>query len=31
LYFLARKSFFPIFGVIAAVAGTCMGLWGMML
>jgi len=31
LYFLARKSFFPIFGIIAAVAGTCMGLWGMML
>jgi Domain of unknown function (DUF4337) len=31
LYFLARKVFFPIFGVIAAVAGTCMGLSGMML
>ena len=31
LYFLARKIFFPVFGVIAAVAGACMGLWGMML
>jgi hypothetical protein len=31
LFFLARKSFFPIFGVIAAVAGTAMGLWGALL
>jgi Domain of unknown function (DUF4337) len=31
LYFLARKVFFPVFGIIAAVTGTCMGLWGMML
>jgi hypothetical protein len=28
LYFLARKSFFPAFGVLAAVAGTAMGIWG---
>jgi hypothetical protein len=28
LYFLARKSFFPILGVIAALAGTAMGVWG---
>ena len=31
LYFLARKSFFPIFGVIASVAGTLMGIWGWVL
>jgi hypothetical protein len=31
LYFLARKSFFPIFGVLAALAGTIMGLWGWLL
>ena len=31
LYFLARKSFFPIFGVIAGVAGTLMGIWGWVL
>jgi Domain of unknown function (DUF4337) len=31
LYFLARKTFFPIFGVLAAVAGTAMGIWGFLL
>src|ERR1700721_3104887 len=31
LYFLARKSFFPIFGVLAAVAGTAVGIWGFLL
>ena len=31
LYFLARKSFFPIFGVLAAIAGTAMGIWGYLL
>jgi hypothetical protein len=28
LYFLARKPFFPVLGVLAAVAGTCIGIWG---
>jgi Domain of unknown function (DUF4337) len=31
LYFLARKSFFPIFGVFAASAGTALGIWGFLL
>ncbi len=31
LYFLARKSFFPIFGVLASLAGTIMGIWGFLL
>ena len=31
LYFLARKSFFPIFGVLAGIAGGLMGLWGLLL
>ncbi|MGO9513931.1 MAG: DUF4337 family protein [Steroidobacteraceae bacterium] len=31
LYFLARKSFFPIFGVLSAVAGIAMGISGWML
>jgi hypothetical protein len=31
LYFLARKSLFPIFGVIASVAGTAMAIWGVVL
>jgi hypothetical protein len=31
LYFLARKSFFPIFGVLASIAGTVMGIWGWVL
>jgi cytochrome c556 len=31
LYFLARKNFFPIFGVLASVAGTAMGIWGFLL
>jgi hypothetical protein len=31
LYFLARKNFFPIFGVLASIAGTAMGIWGFLL
>jgi hypothetical protein len=31
LYFLARKGFFPIFGVLAGAAGTAMGIWGLLL
>jgi hypothetical protein len=31
LYFLARKSFFPIFGLLAGFAGTVMGAWGFLL
>jgi len=31
LYFLARNNFFPILGVIAAGAGTAMGVWGCLL
>jgi hypothetical protein len=31
LYFLARKAFFPVLGVLAGVAGTAMGIWGWLL
>jgi hypothetical protein len=31
LYFLARKLFFPVFGVLASVAGTILGVMGFML
>ena len=31
LYFLARNNFFPIFGVLASVGGTAMGIWGFLL
>jgi hypothetical protein len=31
LFFLARNSFFPIFGVLSAVAGIAMGIWGWLL
>lgn len=31
LYFLARKAFFPILGVIASIAGTVMGVLGALL
>jgi len=31
LYFLARKVFFPVFGVTAAIAGTVLGVWGALL
>jgi Domain of unknown function (DUF4337) len=31
LYFLARKIFFPTFGVISSIAGTVMGIWGWVL
>src|ERR1700722_12686517 len=29
LYFLARNSLFPIFGVTASIAGTAMAIWGL--
>jgi hypothetical protein len=31
LYFLARKSFFPIFGMLASAVGTAMGVAGVLL
>jgi hypothetical protein len=31
LYFLARKVFFPVFGVLASLAGTILGIMGFML
>jgi hypothetical protein len=31
LYFLARNGFFPVFGVLAAAAGTAMGILGFLL
>jgi hypothetical protein len=31
LYFLARKNFFPIFGIVSATAGIAMGVAGWML
>ncbi|HVC01123.1 MAG TPA: DUF4337 domain-containing protein [Steroidobacteraceae bacterium] len=31
LYFLARKRFFPVLGILASVAGTAMGVWGLLL
>ena len=31
LYFLARKSFFPIFGMLASAVGTAMGIAGFLL
>lgn len=31
LYFLARRAFFPVLGLTAAVAGTIMGIWGALL
>ncbi len=31
LYFLARKVFFPIFGVLAGLAGAILGVMGLML
>jgi Domain of unknown function (DUF4337) len=31
LYFLARKFFFPVLGVIASIAGTIMGVFGVLL
>jgi hypothetical protein len=31
LFFLARKNFFPILGVVASIAGTAMGVWGFLL
>jgi hypothetical protein len=31
LFFLARNTFFPIFGVLSAAAGIAMGVWGWLL
>jgi hypothetical protein len=31
LFFLARKGFFPVIGIIAALAGTALGAWGFLL
>jgi Domain of unknown function (DUF4337) len=31
LYFLARKTFFPVFGVLSSVAGAAMGVLGFLL
>jgi hypothetical protein len=31
LFFLARNTFFPIFGVLSAAAGIVMGIWGWLL
>jgi hypothetical protein len=31
LYFLARKAFFPAFGVLSSIAGVAMGVWGWLL
>ena len=31
LFFLARNNFSPLFGVLASVAGTAMGIWGSLL
>lgn len=31
LYFLARKNFFPVLGLIASASGLGMGLWGALL
>jgi Domain of unknown function (DUF4337) len=31
LYFLARKAFFPVLGVLSSIAGTVMGVLGAML
>jgi hypothetical protein len=31
LYFMARKRFFPVLGIVASIAGTALGIWGWML
>jgi hypothetical protein len=31
LYFLARKAFFPVLGVLSSIAGAAMGVWGWLL
>jgi hypothetical protein len=31
LYFLARKAFFPLFGILSSIAGTVLGVLGFML
>jgi hypothetical protein len=31
LYFLARKVFFPVFGILSSIAGTILGVLGFLL
>jgi hypothetical protein len=31
LYFLARRKFFPVLGILASIAGTLLGIWGWIL
>jgi hypothetical protein len=31
LYFMARKTFFPVLGIISSIAGTALGIWGWLL
>jgi hypothetical protein len=31
LYFLARRGFFPVLGIVAAIVGTALGIWGWLL
>ena len=31
LFFMARKAFFPVMGILAALAGTTLGIWGFLL
>lgn len=31
LYFIARRKFFPILGLIASILGTAIGAWGLLL
>jgi len=31
LFFMARKAFFPVLGIVASIAGTALGIWGWML
>jgi hypothetical protein len=31
LYFLARKAFFPVFGILSSLAGTVLGVMGFTL
>jgi hypothetical protein len=31
LFFLAKRAFFPVLGILASVAGAALGIWGWML
>jgi len=31
LFFMARKGFFPIFGILSSIAGAAVGIWGWLL